>query len=324
MDKLPILCIVVPCYFEQDTLPGSNATLCELMKQMVEAREVSPDSKLVYVDDGSGDDTWALISRFSAESPLVCGVKLSRNFGHQNAIIAGMESHLQKADIFITIDADLQDDPNAIRLMVAKYKEGYEIVYGVRSSRQTDSWFKRSTAQGFYKLMNRLGTKSVYNHADFRLMDRRTLSEFLRYPERNLFIRGIVPLLGFKSTTVEYERKKRTAGVTKYSLGKMLSFAVDGITSFSTKPVRLVLTLGLSFLVIAFGILVYVLYSKLSGKAVSGWSSMILSMWFIGGCVLIGLGIVGEYIGKIYAEVKARPRYHIEKTTSNESLKSQI
>lgn len=315
MDNSPVLYIVVPCYCEQETLPGSNAALCELLGQMVKANEVSADSRLVYVDDGSSDATWQLISRFAGESPMVRGVKLSRNFGHQNAIVAGMETMLQEGDIFITIDADLQDDIAAIPQMVAKYKEGYEIVYGVRSSRETDTWFKRTTAQGFYKLMNRLGVESVYNHADFRLMDRRTVTELLRYPERNLFVRGIVPLLGFKSTTVEYERKKRTAGVTKYSLSKMIGFAVDGITSFSSQPVRMVFNLGLIFLVIAFGILVYVLYSKLSGHAVSGWSSMILSLWFVGGCILMGLGIVGEYIGKIYAEVKARPRYHVDQIT---------
>ncbi|MDY4405740.1 MAG: glycosyltransferase, partial [Sodaliphilus sp.] len=219
------------------------------------------------------------------------------------------------ADAIVSIDADLQDDPDVILQMVAHYREGADLVFGVRDDRSSDSWFKRATALGFYRLMQHLGTKSVFNHADFRLMDRRTVGELLRYPERNLFMRGIVPLLGFKSATVEYERSERTAGTTKYPLSKMLSFAVDGITSFSIRPVRLVLTIGIVFVFIAIIILAYVLYSKFSGHAVSGWSSMILSMWFIGGCILIGLGIVGEYIGKIYIEVKGRPRYHIEATT---------
>ena len=315
MDHSPILAIIVPCFCEEEVLPSTNERLRALLADMVTRGDVSGRSCVVYVDDGSSDTTWTLLKGFSEASHSVCAVKLSGNFGHQNAIIAGMETMLHEADIFVTIDADLQDDIAAIPKMVAKYKEGYEIVYGVRSKRATDSWFKRTTALGFYRLMQHLGTKSVFNHADFRLMDRRTVGELLRYPERNLFMRGIVPLLGFKSATVEYERSERTAGTTKYPLSKMLSFAVDGITSFSIRPVRLVLTIGIVFVFIAIIILAYVLYSKFSGHAVSGWSSMILSMWFIGGCILIGLGIVGEYIGKIYIEVKGRPRYHIEDTT---------
>lgn len=312
MDKSPTLAIVVPCYHEEEVLPSTHERLCTLLNAMVKSDVVSERSCLVFVDDGSTDDTWPLLERYANESPAVCALKLSGNFGHQNAIIAGMETYLDEADIFVTIDADLQDDINAIPKMVEKYKEGFEIVYGVRSKRKTDSWFKRNSALAFYKLMHHLGTKSVYNHADFRLMDKRVVTEFLRYPERNMFMRGIVPLLGFKSTTVEYERHERTAGTTKYPLPKMFGFAVDGITSFSIRPVRFVLTMGITFVFIAIIILAWVLYAKFSGHAVSGWSSMILSMWFIGGCVLIGLGIVGEYIGKIYMEVKGRPRYHID------------
>lgn len=310
----PTLAIIVPCFCEQEVLPVTHERLRELVRGMAQRGEVAADSTVVYVDDGSTDATWTLLHGFSETDSSACAVKLSGNFGHQNAIIAGMETMLRHADVFVTIDADLQDDIAAIPKMVEKYREGYEIVYGVRSKRATDSWFKRNTALAFYRLMKHLGTKSVYNHADFRLMDRRTVGELLRYPERNLFMRGIVPLLGFKSAVVEYERSERTAGTTKYPLSKMLSFAVDGITSFSIRPVRLVLTMGIAFVGIAIVILAYVLYSKFSGHAVSGWSSMILSMWFIGGCILIGLGIVGEYIGKIYIEVKGRPRYHIEAT----------
>ncbi len=313
MDYSPTLAIIVPCYCEEEVLPSTNTQLCALLNGMVASSVVSGQSRVMYVDDGSTDTTWALLKSYANAHHEVCAVKLSGNFGHQNAIIAGMETALAaETDIFVTIDADLQDDVNAIPKMVEKYTKGYEIVYGVHSGRSTDSWFKRNTALAFYRLMHHLGTKSVYNHADFRLMDRRTVGELLRYPERNLFMRGIVPLLGFKSAIVEYERSERTAGTTKYPLSKMISFAIDGITSFSIRPVRLVLTMGIVFVFIAIIILGYVLYSKFSGHAVSGWSSMILSMWFIGGCVLIGLGIVGEYIGKIYIEVKGRPRYHID------------
>ncbi len=312
MDNAPTLAIIVPCFCEEGALPHTNSQLCALLDSMVTAGEVSAQSRVVYVDDGSTDATWALVKDYAHSQKSVCAIKLSANFGHQNAIIAGMETTLHSADIFLTIDADLQDDVNTIPKMVEKYKEGYEIVYGVHSGRKSDSWFKRNTALAFYRLMHHLGTKSVYNHADFRLMDCRTVGELLRYPERNLFMRGIVPLLGFKCATVEYERSERTAGTTKYPFSKMVSFAIDGITSFSIRPVRLVLTMGIVFVFIAIIILGYVLYSKFSGHAVSGWSSMILSMWFIGGCVLIGLGIVGEYIGKIYIEVKHRPRYHID------------
>ena len=242
----------------------------------------------------------------------MCGVKLAGNVGHQNALMAGLETVCDKADIIVTIDADLQDDINVISEMINKYHQGCDIVYGVRRERKTDTWFKRNSALAFYKLMQRLGVKSVYNHADYRLMSRRAVSQLLKYHERNLFLRGIVPLVGYRSEKVYYDRIERLAGKSKFPLGKMMSFAVDGITSFSIKPVRMVLTLGIVFTLIALIMFIYVLVAYFSGRAVSGWASLILSLWFIGGCVLIGLGIVGEYIGKIYIEVKDRPRYNIE------------
>ncbi|MDO4510435.1 MAG: glycosyltransferase family 2 protein [Bacteroidales bacterium] len=312
MVETPTLVIIVPCFQEEEALPGTHERLSGLLAGMVSRGEVSARSRIAYIDDGSTDATWHLAKGYADATEMACAVKLSSNVGLQNAIIAGLETMLDEADIFITIDADLQDDIQAIPTMVQRYKEGYEIVYGVRTNRRSDSWFKRTSAMAFYRLMHHLGTRSVYNHADFRLMDRRTVAELLRYPERNLFMRGIVPLMGFKSTTVEYERAERTAGKSKYPLSKMMGLAVDGITSFSIRPVRLVLVMGVVFVFVAIIILAYVLYSKFSGHAVTGWSSTILSLWFIGGCILIGLGVVGEYIGKIYMEVKARPRYHVD------------
>ena len=307
-----VLYIVVPCYNEQDMLPTTTARLVKLLQQLEEAQLSSSDSRIVYVNDGSTDDTWNIIEQHSQQHPQVCGVKLAGNVGHQNALMAGLETVCDKADIIITIDADLQDDINVISEMIEKYHHGYDIVYGVRRERKTDTWFKRNSALTFYKLMQRLGVKSVYNHADFRLMSRRAVSQLLQYHERNLFLRGIVPLVGYRSEKVYYDRSERTAGESKYPLSKMVSFAIDGITSFSIKPVRMVLTLGIAFTLIALIMLIYVLVAYFSGRAVSGWASLILSLWFIGGCVLIGLGIVGEYIGKIYIEVKDRPRYNIE------------
>lgn len=307
-----VLYIVVPCYNEQEMLPTTTARLVKLLQQLEEAQLSSSDSRIVYVNDGSSDDTWNIIEQHSQQHTQVCGVKLAGNVGHQNALMAGLETVCDKADIIITIDADLQDDINVIAEMIEKYRQGYDIVYGVRRERKTDTWFKRNSALTFYKLMQRLGVKSVYNHADFRLMSRRAVNQLLQYHERNLFLRGIVPLVGYRSEKVYYDRSERTAGESKYPLSKMMSFAIDGITSFSIKPVRMVLTLGIAFTLIALIMLIYVLVAYFSGRAVSGWASLILSLWFIGGCVLIGLGIVGEYIGKIYIEVKDRPRYNIE------------
>ncbi len=243
---------------------------------------------------------------------MVKGVKLAGNAGHQNALMAGLSVAVETADAVATIDADLQDDEQVIRQMVVAATAGSDIVYGVRKGRTTDSWFKRNSAQAFYKMMAALGVKTVYNHADFRLMSKRAVKQLLEYRERNLFLRGIVPLIGYQTTCVYYDRKERTLGESKYPLSKMLSFAIDGITSFSVKPVRMVFYLGFCFLLIALAFLIYVLYEYFADNVVPGWSSLILSIWFVGGCILVGLGIIGEYIGKIYIEVKDRPRYNIE------------
>ena len=311
--KQDILYIVVPCYNEQEVLPITTPKLIEQLNALVEAQLIDKESRILYVNDGSIDNTWQLIEQYTQQHPQVCGVKLAGNVGHQNALLAGLEAASERADITISIDADLQDDVAVMRDMVQKYHEGCDIVYGVRRERKTDTWFKRNSALAFYKLMRRLGVKSVYNHADYRLMSRRAVKQLLNYRERNLFLRGIVPLVGYRTDSVFYDRSERLAGESKYPLSKMINFAVNGITSFSIKPVRMVLTLGIIFTLIALGILVYVLIAYFSGRTVSGWASLILSLWFIGGCVLIGLGIVGEYIGKIYIEVKDRPRYNIEK-----------
>lgn len=310
--KTDVLYIVVPCFNEQEMLPTTTTRLLEVLSLLQQDHLAHEHSRILYVDDGSTDDTWELINRHCHEHDQVCGVKLAGNVGHQNALVAGLTVACERADIIVTIDADLQDDISVIKQMVEKYRQGCDIVYGVRRERKTDTWFKRNTALAFYSLMQRLGVKSVYNHADYRLMSRRAVNQLLQYRERNLFLRGIVPLVGYRSEKVYYDRSERLAGESKYPLGKMMSFAVDGITSFSIKPVRMVLTLGVVFTLIALVMLVYVLVAYFGGRTVSGWSSLILSLWFIGGCVLIGLGIVGEYIGKIYIEVKDRPRYNIE------------
>ena len=305
--------IVVPCYNEQAALPITAEKLLSLINDLLLRELINAESGIVLVDDGSKDNTWNVIRDLNSKHDAIVGVKLSRNCGHQNALLAGLQTAYPISDCCISIDADLQDDIFVIEEMVNKFsEEGCEIVYGVRKERNSDSRFKRTTALGFYKVMRWLGVNSVYNHADFRLMGHRALEELMNYRERNLFLRGIVPLIGFKSDNVYYNRSQRIAGESKYPLGKMFNFAVDGITSFSVKPVRMVFSLGLFFVLIAFFILVYVIVTLCLGKAVSGWASLILSLWFIGGCVLIGLGVVGEYIGKIYIEVKDRPRYVVE------------
>lgn len=309
-----VLYIVVPCFNEQEVLPATNKQLLVLLDELVKAQAISPESRVMYVDDGSTDDTWSIISTLCQESPCVTGVRLAANVGHQNALVAGMEAAVKRAHLMVTIDADMQDDCSVVAQMLEQYEAGNDIVYGVRRERKTDSWFKRNTAQAFYKMMNRLGVKTVYNHADFRLMSQRAVNQLLRYRERNLFLRGIVPLVGYRTTSVYYDRQARQAGESKYPLSKMVSFAVDGITSFSIKPVRMVFTLGIIFLFIALCMFIYTLIAYFTHRAVSGWASLILSLWFIGGCVLLSLGIVGEYIGKIYIEVKDRPRYNVEQT----------
>lgn len=313
------LAIVVPCYNEEEVLEETTKQLSRVLDNLIDEQLVSDKSLILYVNDGSTDKTWPLIEKFHAENKYVCGVKLAKNEGHQKALLAGLSVAADISDITISIDADLQDDVNAIREMVIKYNEGYDIVYGVRSTREADSWFKRTTALGFYSLMKKLGAKSVYNHADYRLMSKRALKQLLEFRERNLFLRGLVPLVGYQSTCVYYERKERFAGESKYPLSKMLSFAVDGITSFSIQPIHFVFYLGLLFIIVSLCILIYVLHSYFTGQVVAGWTSLMLSFWFCSGCILICLGVIGEYIGKIYIEVKNRPRYNIEKILLPES-----
>ncbi len=314
MNVHPVLYIVVPCYNEQDTLPQSHERLMKIVDEMIANGGISQDSKLLYVDDGSRDDTWKIVDRFAKESSRVAGVRLACNSGHQNALVAGLAAAVERCDITVSIDADLQDDINVIPQMVERYKDGCDIVFGVRRERKTDSWFKRTTAAMFYKMMNRLGVDTIDNHADYRLMSRRAVLALLDYKERNLFIRGIVTQLGYKTDCVYYDRSARIAGESKYPLRKMMNFAIDGITSFSVKPVRLVFTVGVVFLVIALIMLIYVLTAYFMGRAVTGWPSLILSVWLVGAFILIGLGIIGEYVGKIYTEVKNRPRYNIDLT----------
>ena len=309
-EKKPCLAIVVPCYNEEPVLEQTTQHLLAVLEGMQEI--VSPDSRILYVDDGSHDATWSMIEQLHAEDRRIAGISLAHNSGHQNALMAGLTTAIRFADLTVTIDADLQDDETVIKEMVQLALQGNDIVYGVRSSRATDTWFKRTTAQAFYRLMGKMGVKTVYNHADYRLMSRRAVEALLHYEERNLFLRGLVPLLGYKTAQVEYARKERQAGESKYPLTKMLNLAFDGITSFSMSLVHMVLWLGLVFLLIALGITIWVIVCLVQHKAITGWSSLILSIWFCSGCVLIGLGIVGEYIGKIYMEVKRRPCFNIK------------
>lgn len=312
MKKTPILAVVVPCYKEEPVLADTTKRLSTILNQMIEDEQIDPASRIVYVNDGSSDQTWPIIAELHATNPLVSGINLAHNVGHQNALMAGLNTAVEKADLLVTIDADLQDDPEAIKTMVRMAGEGKDIVYGVRAGRQSDSWFKRTTAQGFYRFMAWLGVQLVYNHADYRLMSKRATRQLLSYRERNLFLRGIVPQLGYQTDCVYFDRTERMAGESKYPLGKMLSFAWDGITSFSVKPMRMLLHVGFIFLIISLGIAIWALYNYCIGHVVQGWTSLILSVWFCSGCMLIGMGLLGEYIGKIYTEVKDRPRYNIE------------
>ena len=307
------LLLVVPCYNEQEVLHETTAQLTALLQKMQQAAEIS-SYKILYVDDGSKDATWSLIEQLAAQHAEVGGLKLAHNVGHQQALWAGLEWGANSTfDAIVSIDADLQDDIEAIRAMVQQYQAGYEIVYGVRKERKTDTAFKKHTAQLFYKLMSSLGGEVVYNHADFRLMSRRTLQSLVAHPERNLFLRGMVCSLGYRSTSVYYDRKERFAGESKYPLSKMLNFAIDGITSFSVKPLRLITLFGMLFILVAILAIGYALYAFAIGHTIPGWTSLLISLWFIGGAILTAIGVIGEYIGKIYKEVKRRPRYFIEK-----------
>lgn len=309
----PKLGIVVPCYNEEPVIEETVSQLSSVLTGLIREELVSQDSFLLFVNDGSSDRTWELIEQLNGKYPWVSGLKLAANVGHQNALLAGLMQAKDRCDCVISIDADLQDDVRVIRDFVLKYREGFDIVYGVRRKRTTDTWFKRNSALGFYKLMNRMGLKVVYNHADYRLMSRTALDYLSRFREVNLFLRGLVPLLGLKSTEVYYDRLERFAGESKYPLKKMINFALEGITSLSVEPIRFVTGSGFLCFVISLGVGVFSLISKMTGRTVTGWTSLMLSLWFIGGMVLISLGLIGEYVGKIYKEVKNRPLYLVER-----------
>ena len=318
MDRLAI---VIPCYNEEEMLPISLPKLTEFLSTLMSRDKISKDSYLLLVDDGSKDKTWDQLREWHEKSDMVRALKLARNTGHQNALFSGLLTASKDADMIVSIDADLQDDYTKIEEMVDFYHEGCDIVYGVRSKRDSDSFFKRFTAESYYKLLNKMGVDCVYNHADFRLMSKRAVLQLAKYEEVNLYLRGIVPLIGYKSAVVEYERTKREAGESKYPFKKMLALAFDGITSFSVKPINYILGLGIIVLFICFVAAVYAFVSYFSGNVTEGWTSLILSIWFLGGVQLICLGVIGEYIGKTYKEVKRRPKYNIEKYLSDDKDK---
>ncbi len=315
--NLPTLYIVIPCYNEEAVLPITAPQFLEKRNHLVETGKISEDSRILFVNDGSKDQTWSIIKSLARQDPRFMGISQSRNRGHQNAVLAGLMESMEKCDITISIDCDGQDDLDAMDQMVEEYLKGNEVVYGVRSSRQTDTFFKRFTAQTFYKLMKVMGAEVVYNHADYRLISSKVLKEFAQFKEVNLFLRGMVPLVGFQSTTVEYERHERLAGESKYPLRKMISLALNGITSLSVQPLRLITGFGCVVAVISFIGVIWALVSALLGLTVSGWASMTCIICFVSGVQLISLGIIGEYIGKIYMETKERPRYIISERTEN-------
>ena len=311
------LALVVPCYNEEAVLHDTTAKLSEVLNAMETDGSIS-SGKIIYVDDGSRDATWQIFKQLSAESNRIIGLKLAHNVGHQNALWAGLEAAAEmKFNATVSIDADLQDDIHVIADMVKRFAEGDDVVFGVRRERKTDTFFKRFTAQCFYRTMSWMGGEIIYNHADFRLMSLRALQALISHPERNLFLRGMVKSIGFPSSCVYYDRKERLAGESKYPLKKMLNFAFDGITSFSVKPLRLISSLGISCMLVSAAFIVYGLYRYITHSVIEGWTSLMLSLWFIGGAILTSLGIIGEYIGKIYCEVKRRPRYFIEETTAS-------
>ena len=311
------LYVVVPCYKEEEVLPETSKRLKAKLTALIAQGKISPRSRILFVNDGSKDRTWPIIEELHAQDRIFSGVNLSRNRGHQNALLAGLMTAVQYADMMVSMDADLQDDIDAMDKMIDAYHEGYDVVYGVRSSRKTDSFFKRFTAESFYKLMKAMGVDIVFNHADYRLMSRRAVEGLADFKEVNLFLRGIVPQIGYSWTTVEYERAKRFAGESKYPLKKMLSFAFDGITSFSVKPLRLILTLGAVIFALSLVMLLWTLIRWIAGATVSGWASLMCSIWMIGGIQLLALGVIGEYMGKVYSETKARPRFIIERVLND-------
>ena len=312
MKEAPVLAIVVPCYKEEAVLHETHKRLSQLLDRLTTEERISSKSYILYVNDGSTDRTWEIIKEFYKNTSYACGLNLAGNVGHQNALMAGLNAVKERCDAAISIDADLQDDVNVIPEMIERYMEGNDIVYGVRRERKTDTFFKRTTALAFYRLMKTMGAKSVYNHADYRLMSSRAIQQLCRFRERNLYLRGLVPLIGYQTACVYYNRDKRFAGESKYPFKKMLNFAIDGITSFSVKPVRMIFWLGCIFLLIALCVTIWTLRAYFLHDTGPGWSSLMISLWLVGGTILVSLGIVGEYIGKIYIEVKDRPRYNEE------------
>lgn len=313
-----ILYIVVPCYNEEEVLPETSRRLRAKLEGLMAAGKISERSRVLFVNDGSRDRTWELITRLHGGCPLFCGADLSRNRGHQNALLAGLMTAKERCDMAISMDADLQDDIDAVDAMVEQYYAGCDVVYGVRSSRKKDTFFKRFTAEGFYKLMNWMGAQVVFNHADYRLLSSRVLNEFSNFKEVNIFLRGMVPLVGFKSTSVYYERAERLAGESHYPLKKMLALAFDGITSLSVKPIRMITGFGVLVSCISFIGVIWAIVAAMLGHTVAGWASTICIVCFMGGIQLLCLGVIGEYIGKIYMETKARPRFIISETTFEE------
>ena len=307
------LTIIVPCYNEEAVLPETTRRLTDVLQRLLSAEKIT-EGRILYVNDGSSDRTWQLIMEQAATNPMVSGICLAHNVGHQQALWAGLEWAAEHADAAVSIDADLQDDVEAIFQMVDLWRGGTDIVFGVREERKTDTWFKRTTAQAFYRLMHVMGSNVVYNHADFRLLNKRTLRALVSFPERNLFLRGMAASLGFRTACVYYKRAERFAGESKYPFAKMLSFALDGITSFSVRPLQYITYLGLLFMVISFCAIVYGIVSYVEGRTIAGWTSQLVSIWFIGGAILMACGIIGEYVGKIYIEVKHRPRYFVQDT----------
>ncbi len=311
--------MVIPCYNEQEVLPETSKRLEQKMKKLIQNGVIADSSRIAFVNDGSKDNTWQMIEKLHNDNPLFQGIKLSRNRGHQNALLAGLMTVKDICDVAISMDADLQDDIDAIDEMLEKYKAGANIVFGVRSKRQTDTFFKRFTAESYYKLMNKMGADTVYNHADFRLMDKTALEIFSQFGEVNLFLRGIVPMIGLETAIVYYERSERFAGESKYPLMKMLQFAFEGITSLSTKPIRLITELGILIFFVSIIVLIYSLVRHFSNQTIPGWTTTVLSVWAIGGLIMMSLGVIGEYIGKIYLETKNRPRYIISKYLGDEN-----
>lgn len=315
--NLKRLGIIVPCYNEEEVFYDTTNKLVDLIKNLIKKNKIAEDSFVLYVNDGSKDNTWNLISNEAKKNKYVYGLGLAGNVGHQNALLAGIIESKSLVDFSVSIDADLQDDINVIEEMIDKYYNGADIVYGVRNDRTSDSWFKRFTAQGFYKFMMSMGVKSVYNHADFRLMSKRAMEQLSKFKERNLFLRGIVPLIGYKTDCVYYSRKKRMAGESKYPLKKMLSFAFDGITSFSIKPMTMICLLGLIIIIFSIFFMLYGIIGYFMGNSIGGWSSLFCSIWFFGGVQLLSIGIIGQYVGKTYIEVKERPRYNVSEFIGN-------